>query len=68
MVRISLMCVWTFVPVQASDGVYSMVTDPQKGHHKDRDGHSPTHQQPHRPLLVGNTNCTTQKCQPFWSN
>lgn len=36
---------------QASDRLYSMVTEPQKGHHKDRDGHSPTHQHQHRPPL-----------------
>lgn len=53
----------TVVPVQASDSFYSMVSDPQKTHHKDRDGHSPTLQQHHRPLLVGNINCTTQ---PSW--
>lgn len=58
--RVSLTGVWTFV-VQASDGLYSMVTEPQKGHHKDRDGHSPTHQHQHRPPLVRSANYRTQE-------
>lgn len=61
MVRTSLTAVCTCVPVQESESFYSTVTDPHKGHHKDRDGHSPTHQQPHRPPLVGHANCRTQK-------
>lgn len=49
--------------VQGPDGLYSMVTEPPKGHHKERDGHSPTHQQQHRPPLVGSANYRTQKSQ-----
>lgn len=51
------MCGGFFLCVQAAAGVYSMVTDPQKAHHKDKD------QQYHRPPLVGTTNCRTQKSQ-----
>lgn len=56
-------CVGLFLCVQAAAGVYSMVSDPQKTHHKDKDGSSASHQQHHRPLLVGTTNCRTQKSQ-----
>lgn len=56
-------CVGLFLCVQAAAGVYSMVTDPQKTHHKDKDGSSASHQQQHRPPLVGTANCRTQKSQ-----
>lgn len=56
-------CVGLFLCVQAAASVYSMAMDPQKTHHMDKDGSSASHQQHHRPPLVGTANCRTQKSQ-----